>query len=209
MLTAALTCLLAAAPAWSKERAAPAWRAGDDQSWVSLAVLGVARDGRVALALERGWANEGVDYSYVVQLLDPRGELPVEQVSFGTDDPERASIAAAWSEKGEAFGALLERAGVSARHTGFSSDPNQRPALLELASEPLADPYFDQISIEARLGGRCWFRTERSLIRSLSWAGVVTSRRGELHVFLATDRGWEGVPGRWPMVEALPPARGA
>src|SRR5207302_7862475 len=123
-----------------------------DQSWASMAVLGVALDGRVALALERGWANEGVDYSYVVQLLDPKGELPVEQVSFGTDDPERASIAAAWREKGEAFGALLAAARVTSRHTGFSADPNQRPGLLELTVEPLEDAYFDQISIETRLG---------------------------------------------------------
>jgi len=169
-----------------------------------MAVLGVALDGRVALALERGWANEGVDYSYVVQLLDPKGELPVEQISFGTDDPERASIGSAWAEKGDAFRALLETARVTPRHTGFTADPNKKPALLELTCDPLDDAYFDQISIEARLNGRFWFRTERSLIRSLSWAGVVRSRRGELHVFLATDRGWEGVPGRWVRVEAPP-----
>jgi hypothetical protein len=201
-----LTCLLAATPAWSAARAEPAWRSGDGQSWTSMAVLGTALDGRVALAIERGWANEGVDYSYVVQLVDPRGELPVEQVSFGSDDPEKATIAQAWVEKGDAFRSLLESAKVTARHTGFTDDPNRRPALLELSSDPLDDSYFDQISFEVRLGGRFWFRTERSLIRSLSWAGVVRSRRGDLHVFLATDRGWEGVPGRWVRVEAAPAA---
>lgn len=202
---AALTaCLLAAAPMWSAERATPTWHAGDDQSWTSVAVLGTALDGRVALAIERGWANEGVDYSYVVQLIDPRGELPVEQVSFGTDDPERASLAAAWQQKGEAFRELLSTAKVAPRHSGFSSDPNRKPSLLELSSDPLADDYFDQISIEVRLGGRFWFKTERSLIRSLSWVGAVRSKRGDLHVFLATDRGWEGIPGRWVRVEAPP-----
>jgi len=209
VLALVLISTLAASPAWSAERASPAWRSGDDRSWTSVSVLGVALDGRIALALERGWANEGVDYSYVVQLLDPRGELPVDQLSFGTDDPDRASIQSAWESNGDAFRALLDSAKVTPRHAGWSADPKNRPSLLEQSADPLDDSYFDQISIEVRLGRRFWFRTERSLIRSLTWSGVVRSRRGDLHVFLATDRGWEGVPGRWVMLEAPPLNDGA
>jgi hypothetical protein len=203
VLPTLLSSILAASP-WTSDSAAPTWRSGDERSWTSLSIVGVADDGRVALALERGWSNEGVDYSYVLQLVDPRGELPVEQVSYGTDDPERATLAAAWSARGDAFRTLLEIARVTRGHAGWTSDPNRRPSLLELSPDPLTDDYFDQISIEARVGGRLWFRTERSLIRTLSWAGVVRSKRGDLHVFLACDRGWEGVPGRWAMVQALP-----
>lgn len=206
MLLLTLTCVLSAAPAWSAASATPAYTAGDGRSWASVSVLGVAADGRVAIAVERGWANEGADYSYVLELIDPAGELPCEQVSFGTDDPDRESREAAWEARGPAFRALLAAAKVRPRRASWTSSPERRPERLELITDPLEDDYFDRISIEARVKQRPWFRTERSLIRQLLWSGAIESPRGALHVFLALDRGWEGVPGRWLMVEPLPPS---
>ncbi len=206
MLAAALLCLLSAAPTWSAANAAPAYTAGDAQSWASLAVLGVAADGRVAIAVERGWANEGFDYSYVVQLIDPAGELPFEQLSYGTDDAEHQTREAAWEARGREFSAMLTAARVRPKRAGWTAEASARPEWLEVIPEPVEDAYFDEISIEARVKQRPWFRTERSLIRGLHWSGAIHSPRGELHVFLALDRGWEGVPGRWLMVEPLSPS---